>query len=388
MTTTLTPPAPAIGADPRLRAIEHFAGPELGTTPAAQLAAIREQAPAFKEWFAATGRVDGFAARALVTLPYPTRWALWEACSLPGLPYVWMTNRMFVVQWHDDGGRLRTLVAEPSDYELGANTPYIHTALEPRPGRALGRARQWFADNAFVRHPGVLERLAELGIDPAAVDYLAFDHLHTQDIRRLVGTTAPAPDLGHPDAPVPAMFPNARLIVQRDELEQVRDAHPFQSRFHQPWTYTDIREDALLQIDGDVLLGPGLALLRTPGHTAGNHTLVVNTERGILTSSENGVAAESWAPEHSRIPGVADFARRWGFEVILNFNTPEFASWQYNSMVKERLIADPVPQDPRFPQVFPSSQLTRHRFAPHFRPTFEHGDITLGRVEATGSAPA
>jgi len=33
-----------------------------------------------------------------------------------------------------------------------------------------------------------------------------------------------------------------------------------------------------------------------------------NTERGIFTSSENGVAAECYVPEHSRIPGVATFA--------------------------------------------------------------------------------
>jgi hypothetical protein len=82
---------------------------------------------------------------------------------------------------------------------------------------------------------------------------------------------------------------------------------PFQARFHQSWTYQDLREDKLLLTGGDVLVWPGLALLRTP-HTLGNHTLVVNTERGIFTSSENGVAAECYVPEHSRIPGVATFA--------------------------------------------------------------------------------
>ena len=118
MTTTLVPEAsrPATATIP----IDHFDGPGLTTTPAAQLARIREQAPAFRAWFAATGRVDCLAARSLVTLPYPTRWALWEACSLRGLPYVWMTNRMFVVQWRE-GRRTRTLIAEPSDYELGVN---------------------------------------------------------------------------------------------------------------------------------------------------------------------------------------------------------------------------------------------------------------------------
>ena len=367
MSTTLTPPAP-------LTPIEHFDAPDLEATPSEQLRRIRATAPEFKEWFRATGTVLAFAARSLVTLPYPKRFGLWESCSLP-VPYVWMTNRMFVVQW-EDGGRTRTLLAEPSDYELGIDTPFLKRSIERLPMQ-----RERALDTFFVRHAHVDERLAELGILPDDVDYLAFDHLHTQDIRRLVGTTAPAPDLGYPDGPVPATFPNAHLIVQRSELAHVRDVHPFQARFHQSWTYTDIREDKLLTVDRDVVLGPGIALLRTPGHTLGNHTLVVNTERGILTSSENGIAVESYAPEHSKLPGVAKWAREWGYEVVLNFNTPEYASWQYNSMIKEKLIADPLPGYDHLPQVFPSSELTRHRLAPGIRPLYEHGDLAIGRVQ-------
>jgi hypothetical protein len=374
MTETLTPTIET-GSFVDPKPIEHFDPPGLGITPAEQLARIRSQAPEFKAWLRATGVVDRFAARSLVTLPYPTRWALWEGCTTRALPYVWMTNRMFVIQWHA-GGRHQTLVAEPSDYELGVSTPYISASIDGGAGR-LGGLKSRLIDKAFIRFPSVVEQLAEMGIAPEEVDYLAFDHLHTQDIRRLMGTTAPAPDLGYTDSPIPPMFPNARLIVQRDELEHVRSVHPFQARFHQSWTYNNLREDKLLLTDGDLLVGPGLALLRTPGHTLGNHTLVVNTERGIFTSSENGVAAECYVPERSRIPGVAAFARRNNLEVVMNMNTPEYASWQYNSMVKEKLIADPVPEQPEFPQVFPSSELTRSRFAPHFRPTFEHGDLTV-----------
>ncbi|HYP23314.1 MAG TPA: hypothetical protein VEV43_07065, partial [Actinomycetota bacterium] len=97
-----------ISTRPPLTPIEHFGAPGLDETPAAQLRAIREQAPAFKEWFRSTGTVDLFAARSLVTLPYPKRFALWEACNVP-VPYVWMTNRMFVVQWLAEG-RTKTLL--------------------------------------------------------------------------------------------------------------------------------------------------------------------------------------------------------------------------------------------------------------------------------------
>jgi hypothetical protein len=123
-----------------------------------------------------------------------------------------------------------------------------------------------------------------------------------------------------------------------------------------------------------------MALLRTPGHTFGNNTITVNTARGILCSSENSVAVESWAPEHSRIPGVAKYAEEWGFEVILNYNTPEFASWQYNSMIKEKLVADPFPGDPRFPWIVPSSELAKHRLAPRITPTVANGEVTVGTV--------
>jgi hypothetical protein len=356
--------------------IDHLPVPTLDETPAAALRRVKAQAPEFREWFRGTGQLTAVATRSLVTLPYPRQFALWEA-STSRLPYVWMTNRMFVVQWEQDG-QTKTLVAEPSDYELGVDTPYLRHAIDRLP-MSEERALKLL----FVRHPKVTEHLAALGLEPEDVDYLVFDHLHTQDIRRLIGTTTPQPDLGYPDSPVPATFPNAKLIVQRVELEHVRDPHPFQQRFHQSWTYDDIDEAELLAEDGSVLVAPGLALLRTPGHTLGNHTIVMNVPgRGVMTSSENGVAVECYAPRYSKLPGVADFARRWGYEVILNFNTPEFASWQYNSMVAESLIADPIPGAEHFKQVVPSSELDRHRLAPRMKPTYFHGELTFGQVKA------
>ena len=359
-----------------LHRIEHFDAPDLEQTPAQQLRSVRERASGFKEWFRATGQVTGCASRALVTLPYPRRFGLWEACSLP-VPYVWMTNRMFVIQWQESG-RTRTLLAEPSDYELGIDTPFLKHAVDRLP---MGNERA--LNTLFIRHQHIDDVLRSFALTPEEIDYISFDHLHTQDIRRLVGTHKPAPDLGYADSPVPPLFPNAKLIVGRSELAHVKDVHPFQARFHQSWTYSDVREDNLLFTDGDVLLGPGIALLRTPGHTLGNHTLVINTERGIFTSSENGIAVDSYAPEHSKIPGIAKWAKEWNYEVVMNFNTPEYASWQYNSMIKELLIADPIPSHPHFPQVVPSSELTKHRLAPGIKPTYEHGDLMVGTISSS-----
>jgi len=350
-------------------------GESIQPRPAGQeLDLLREAVADFRKAVIASGMPDGVTTFDLVTLPYPTRFGLWRS-SLVAAPMLFFTNRMIVVQWVDDDGHRRTLLWEPSDHERGQFTPYFErlSRRNPLPDHLLA-----------TRHGTVLDHLATIGLDPADVDYLVFDHLHTQDVRRLIGTTRPAADLGSPDGPMTAWFPNARLIVQAREWAAIRHLHPLQVPWYQPDTYRDLPADRLLVVDGDVQVGPGVALLFTPGHTAGNMSLVLHTATGLWTSSENGVAAEAWAPHASSIPGVSRWAREYGQDVIMNANTLEFAAWQYNSMVVEALVADPTP-DGRFPQCFPSSELVKHRFAPGLRPTYSHGRIEHGRIRANSS---
>ena len=96
----------------------------------------------------------------------------------------------------------------------------------------------------------------------------------------------------------------------------------------------------MVLVDGDVELGKGVALVWTPGHTDGNHSLCINTDDGVWVSSENGVAADSWHPHLSKIPGVRKTAEFFGREVILNSNTLEDSIDQYDSMIKEKSLAD------------------------------------------------
>jgi hypothetical protein len=331
----------------------------------AQLRQVRAASAAFRRELASTGTPTSVSTHDLVSLPYPVRFGLWRAALTP-TPYLCITNRMIVVQW-PDGDRTRTLVFEPSDYELGEYTPYF---------ARLGAQTPDVVERRIVtKHGTVLGHLAALGIDPADVDYLAFDHLHTQDVRRWVGTTTPQADLS-PHAPVEPAFPNARLLVQRTELEALRELHPLQLAFYQPETYTDLRPDSVVAVAGDVLLGPGVALLSTPGHTLGNQTLALNTSTGIWAVSENALAAESLVPEHSRIPGVRKASERWQREVVLNSNTPEALADQYCSIVLEKSLVDVAQADPRFPQFLPSSELTAARWAPGASPTFVHRGIS------------
>ena len=123
----------------------------------------------------------------------------------------------------------------------------------------------------------------------------------------------------------------------------------------------DVIDDDLVLLDGDVELGKGVALVLTPGHTDGNQSLVVNTDDGVWVSSENGVCADSWQPNLSKIPGVKKYGEWWNREVILNSNTLEDTLDQYDSMVKEKALADANARDPRWLNVLPSSEMARFR---------------------------
>ncbi len=316
-----------------------------------QLRQGREAAAAFRTDFLSTGQPTSIVTRDLITLPYPTRFGLWRAALTPS-PYLSITNRMQVIRWED-----HVLVFEPSDFESGESTPYFARLNAQTPGV--------IQDRIVTRHATVEQNLAALGIAPEEVTYLAFDHLHTQDVRKWIGTSTQAP-----------YFPNAKLVVQREELDAIAELHPLQLPFYQPQTYTDLRTDAIAAIDGDVLLGPGVALIATPGHTFGNQSLVLSTSDGVWAISENVIAVECLVPEHSKIPGVAKAAKTWRREVILNTNTPEALADQYNSCIKEKAIVDLSQKDSRFPQFLPSSELTPSALFPGTKPTFTHQSIT------------
>jgi glyoxylase-like metal-dependent hydrolase (beta-lactamase superfamily II) len=353
-----------------ISSISHFAAVVNERLPGRQLELIRAAAPGFRDWFRTTGMPDWIGSFDLISLPYPTRFGLFRAALSPA-PFLSLTHRLVIVRWHDPDGRQRVLLFEPTDVELARRTPYFARLSQSTPNAF---------ERAFSRPLGdVLTHLRSVGIETSDVDWITFDHLHTQDVRRWVGTVAPASDLS-PTAPVAALLPNAKLVVQRTELDSLAVLHPLQVPWYQPFAYADLRSEAIRAIDGDVLIGPGVALLSTPGHTAGNHTLVVNTETGIWASSENVIATECLTPEHSRIPGVRRYTRTWEQEVVLNANTLEETARQYNSCVLEKSIVDTSRADSRFLQFMPSSELTANAFSPGTSPTFTHSGIFHGTL--------
>lgn len=360
------------------RSIEHFAQADRERLPGHQLGAIREAAESFRSWFRGLGTCEGVRTCDLIALPYPRRFALWRATPAPN-PFIRIFNRMMVVQWSDPDGKRRTLLVEPTEYDLAANTPFF---------AELARKTPWLRPITVKAVASVREHLDQLGIAPEDVDYITYDHLHTQDLRLWLGTTRPQPDLEvrklvPAGEPVRPWLPNARLLVMREEWEMIEALHPVQRAWYQPDTFRDIPRDRVVLLDGDTLLGPGVALLKTPGHSMGNHSVVLNTSTGIWTQSENGVHAECYTPERSRIPGLARYARETGLEVVLNANTIEMTAVQYNSMVKEKLVADRGGPGGEWVQHFSSSEMTPWALSPGLSPSFTYKAITHGELNTT-----
>jgi hypothetical protein len=353
-----------------LEKLDTFTGSASCTTVGDQLRLVREEGARFRDVFAATGMPEYVESFDLARVPYPTRFGLFRAHGAAS-PLLTFTNRLIVVRWRERSGSRKTLLWEPSDVALGRGTPFFAAMARATP--------KWLQGFGFKHLGDPIDHVRRIGIDPREIDYLAFDHLHTQDCRRLVGTNGPAADLS-PLAPVEPMFPNARLIVQRAEWELVHDMHPWQARWYQPETYRDLRSGSVQLIEGDVLLGPGVALLSTPGHSSGMMSLVVRTTSGNWASSENVIATELLTPEHSEIPGVRKAAAEWGLEVVLNGNTLENTVQQYNSVIKEKSVIDPSVTDGRFLQFFPTSELTKNLAMPRTSPTFTFGRLHHGEL--------
>jgi len=324
-------------------------------------AAIREAAAGFRARFKEQGEVRAVRTIDLVAAGYPTLFAFGGAAR--GLnPYLSILNRLVVIQFEDFDGELRTLAWEPTVPEGSQEAPFYEQMIE-RYGQ--------IAEKLFATYYNTVESALGLcGLTPGDVDYIAFDHLHVQDVRILMGTDER-----------PGFFPNAKHLAQRREVATFESTHPMQWAWYVPGGMDGIPEENMVLVDGDFDLGAGLAFLWTPGHTDGNMSICLNTPDGVWVSSENGVAADNWHPELSKIPGVRKWAEYFGREVVLNSNTLEDSVDQYDSMLKEKAVADQNRFDPRFQNVFPSSELASFKRQWPIQPTFTYGGINHGRIE-------
>jgi hypothetical protein len=335
-------------------------------------AAIREAAAEFRARFAVPeNRIRGVRTVDIASAAYPVKFAFGGAAHTVN-PYINIINRLVAVQYEDFEGEARTLVYEPTVTEGPAEAPFY--------AQMLSKYGEFLSYRVFADfYNDVPEAMAKAGVRPEEVDFISFDHLHVQDVRFVLGTTDPPP--GH-SGPMPALFPNAKLLTQRKEWDTFSSLHPMQWAWYVEDGVKGIPEDNVVLLEGDVELGKGVALVWTPGHTDGNHSLCINTEEGVWVSSENGVCADNWHPHLSKIPGVRKFAEFFNREVVLNSNTLEDSIDQYDSMLKEKALADSNARDQRYKNVFPSSEMPNWRRQWPVVPTFTYGGMNYGTVSS------
>jgi len=369
--------------EPALRRVTAFDGARTSTVPTTRLEEVRRRARAFGDELRGGPKVLYMKTCELVRVPYPTRYGF-TACfaqSLTTTPVMHIVNRLVVLQVKTPDGP-KIILSSPSDILANAETRFFKRLGG---GRLQGLAGHWNDKHGMGRVKAMAQKLVapitntvdgwlkELGIAPEEVDYITYDHLHTQDVRNWLGSSGT-------DARR-ALFPNAKLLIMRREWEAAQGLVPPQRDWYCPNGVAGLPEERVVLLDSSVMVGEGLALVESPGHTMGNHSLVVHTDRGVIVSSENGVSADSYAPTASRIDAVRKYAQATGAEVILNGNTQESGLEQYISMVMEKELAGANPRDAAFTNVMPSSEFAHHWAFPGLRPTFEWDPVEHGALQ-------
>ncbi|MBF0351067.1 MAG: hypothetical protein HQM11_08535 [SAR324 cluster bacterium] len=345
-----------------IRPIPHFKNVRESASPQARLKSVKEACQGFRKEMLAEDPVVYYKSCSLIRVPYPSRYGFSGACLVP-TPFIHILNRLFILQFQTSEG-IKTLLASPSDLEGNAETPFFKR-LQDSMGPLKSLGQQFLAPTiSTVEHC-----LAQVGITPEQVDYITYDHLHTQDIRKWLGSHG---NPGH--------FPNAKLLVMRQEWESTKALLPPQADWYCPQGIDGVDPERIILLDGDVMLGEGVALIYTPGHTEGNHSIVAHTPEGLMVTSENGVGPDAYAPLASKIPGLRRYSEATGVEVILNGNTLERGLDQYISMIQEREIAGRSVRNPDFYNMVCSSEATAYWAFPGIHPTWNFGDLQFGKV--------
>jgi hypothetical protein len=305
----------------------------------------------------------------LIRVPYPTKYGLLNVKTAKS-PFLHILNRLFIVQFETEEG-LKTLLFSPSDIEGNGETPFFKNLRE-----SMGAFEKPMMNFLSPRFNDVEQALEKVGLKPEDVDYISYDHLHTQDVRKWLGSNGK-----------PGYFPNAKLLVMEQEWVSTLSLLPPQQTWYCPNGIDGIDRDKVILLNSSVMLGNSVALVQTPGHTEGNHSLVAHTPDGLFVTSENGISADCYAPENSGIKGVREFARSTGMEIVLNGNTLEGALDQYMSMVLEKNIAGPSKRNPDFPNVATSSEFTAYKGFPGLKPTFTVGELKYGALTKKNGTP-
>ncbi len=102
------------------------------------------------------------------------------------------------------------------------------------------------------------DALATVGLKPEGVDVIIHTHLHNDHCEN------------------DYKCPNAKVYVQKAEMDFFRDPHPIDHRY-----YPDVLDGVnVMEVQGDVNILEGIDVIFSPGHTVGGQSVAINTREG------------------------------------------------------------------------------------------------------------
>lgn len=110
--------------------------------------------------------------------------------------------------------------------------------------------------------------LRDMGVEPESIDVVVLTHLHFDHSGGCTRRT---------DSGFAAVFPNARHIVQRAELDAAQHAHERNRASYLAENFGPLLEAGLLDVvDGETEVVPGVTVWPTPGHTPGHQSVLID----------------------------------------------------------------------------------------------------------------
>ncbi len=145
----------------------------------------------------------------------------------------------------------RVLLVETAD-EFGLIEAGLPHTLSPHQRAAL----------AVERVSSIQDDLTALRIDRRDVRWVILTHLHPDHAGGAVVQQA-------------ALFPNARHVVQRREVEAIHDPeYPRRQGLEGASFEVLLTAGLIAQVDGEATVAPGVRVMRTGGHTPGHQAVI------------------------------------------------------------------------------------------------------------------
>ena len=189
-------------------------------------------------------------------------------------------------------------------------------------------------------HEALTRVLAGEGLAPGDIDHIVLTHGHFDHADNL------------------DLFPDACVVLQRDELHHAADPVPSQRIFYWQSTLGNLvqrkRPGQIRTLDGDAELFDGFRVLKVPSHTPGMQVPLLTTEKGIVAiASDLGDHYRYWFPAD---PRATDHPQRSLSDAFLtgNIRSESERDWQ-SAMARVRAHSDIVvpAHDFRIPKRIP-----------------------------------